>query len=62
MSRYQPYPKYKESGVEWLGEVPEKWKIIPLKYSILNFRTTPIPKKPTNSPSLDESRRRAYST
>ena len=21
------YPKYKESGVEWLGEVPEHWHI-----------------------------------
>ena len=26
MSRYQPYPKYKESGIEWLGEVPEHWE------------------------------------
>ncbi len=23
--RWQPYPKYKPSGVEWLGEVPEGW-------------------------------------
>ena len=26
-----PYPAYKDSGVEWLGEVPEHWKVIPLK-------------------------------
>jgi type I restriction enzyme S subunit len=25
------YPKYKDSGVEWLGEVPEHWAILPLK-------------------------------
>lgn len=25
------YPKYKESGVEWLGEVPEHWEIFPVK-------------------------------
>jgi type I restriction enzyme S subunit len=25
MSNYRPYPKYKDSGVEWLGEVPEGW-------------------------------------
>lgn len=25
------YPKYKLSGVEWLGEVPKHWKIVPLK-------------------------------
>ena len=27
MSRYQPYPSYKDSGVEWLGDVPEHWGI-----------------------------------
>ncbi len=24
------YPNYKDSGVEWLGEVPEHWEILPL--------------------------------
>ena len=24
------YPAYKDSGVEWLGEVPEHWSVIPL--------------------------------
>lgn len=23
----KPYPKYKESGVEWIGEIPEGWEI-----------------------------------
>lgn len=32
MSRYKAYPAYKESGVEWLGRVPEGWKISPVKY------------------------------
>ena len=27
----QPYPAYKPSGVEWLGEVPEHWEVVPLK-------------------------------
>jgi len=27
------YPKYKESGVEWLGEVPEHWEVTRLKYA-----------------------------
>ncbi|MDP2850289.1 MAG: restriction endonuclease subunit S [Sulfuricurvum sp.] len=31
MSRYQPYPSYNDSGVEWLGEVPEHWKVFPIK-------------------------------
>ena len=32
MSHYKPYPKYKDSGVEWLGEVPEHWKVRPVKH------------------------------
>jgi type I restriction enzyme S subunit len=27
------YPKYKPSGVEWLGEVPEHWEVKRLKRS-----------------------------
>ena len=25
MNNFKPYPKYKDSGVDWLGEVPEHW-------------------------------------
>ena len=32
MSAYKPYPAYKDSGVEWLGEVPEHWEVVPYKY------------------------------
>jgi type I restriction enzyme S subunit len=28
-----PYPRYKPSGVEWLGDVPEHWEVKRLKYS-----------------------------
>jgi len=28
------YPKYKDSGVEWLGEVPEHWEVKRLKHSV----------------------------
>lgn len=31
LARYRPYPAYKDSGVEWLGEVPEGWASMPLK-------------------------------
>jgi type I restriction enzyme S subunit len=27
----KPYPKYKDSGVEWLGEIPEGWEVKKLK-------------------------------
>lgn len=32
MSRYKPYPAYKDSGMEWLGQVPEQWNIVPFKW------------------------------
>ena len=27
----KPYPKYKDSGVEWIGEVPEHWNVAPIR-------------------------------
>ena len=32
MSRYKRYEKYKDSGVEWIGEIPEHWEVSKLKY------------------------------
>lgn len=32
MSQYRAYPAYKDSGVEWIGLVPEHWKVAPVKY------------------------------
>ena len=32
MSHYKTYPAYKDSGVEWLGKVPEHWAQVPLKW------------------------------
>lgn len=31
-SKYQAYPEYKDSGVEWLGDVPEHWEVIKIKH------------------------------
>ncbi len=31
MRRWKRYPAYRDSGVEWLGEVPEGWEIGPVK-------------------------------
>lgn len=31
-SRFPEYPAYKDSGVEWLGEVPEHWSVLPVKW------------------------------
>lgn len=30
--KYPAYPQYKDSGVAWLGEVPEHWEVRRLKY------------------------------
>ena len=32
MNHYEPYPVYRESGVEWIGKVPEYWVICKLSY------------------------------
>ena len=32
--RYRPYPAYKHSGVEWLGEIPAHWEVKPLKRAL----------------------------
>lgn len=29
MTAFPKYPKYKDSGVEWLGDVPEHWDVLP---------------------------------
>ncbi|MBO0494510.1 restriction endonuclease subunit S [Pseudomonas sp. Marseille-Q1929] len=34
MSHYRPYPVYKDSGVEWLGRVPEHWGLSQLKHLV----------------------------
>jgi len=31
MKQLKPYPKYKPSGVEWLGDVPEHWRVVQFK-------------------------------
>lgn len=30
--QFKQYPSYKDSGVEWLGDVPEHWQVKPNKY------------------------------
>lgn len=32
MSHYKRYLSYKDSGVEWIGEVPEHWTVQPVKH------------------------------
>ena len=41
--KYKPYPKYEDSGVEWVGDVPEGWETIKLKHCL-----TLVTKKASN--------------
>ena len=38
------YPSYRDSGVEWLGKVPEHWEVKRLKY-VASYRTSSVDKK-----------------
>jgi hypothetical protein len=30
--QWRRYPEYKDSGIEWLGDIPNHWKLTPLRY------------------------------
>jgi type I restriction enzyme S subunit len=32
MAEYKPYPTYKDSKIQWLGEIPEHWEILRTKF------------------------------
>ena len=32
MSKYRRYERYKNSGVEWIGEIPEEWEVVKIKH------------------------------
>ena len=35
MSHYKPYPAYKDSGVEWIGQIPDHWETLRIKRGAL---------------------------
>jgi restriction endonuclease S subunit len=43
----QRYEKYKPSGIEWLGDIPEHWNIKKLKY-VAEVNSTTLPEKKDN--------------
>ncbi|HAV5745296.1 TPA: restriction endonuclease subunit S [Acinetobacter baumannii] len=49
MAKYQKYAEYKESAVEWLGEIPSHWRVSKVKY-LAPFQVgwTPPTKNDTN--------------
>ena len=42
-SNLKPYPTYKPSGVEWLGDVPAHWEVRRLRYAV-NMRVSNVDK------------------
>ncbi|SLM31032.1 Restriction modification system DNA specificity domain protein [Desulfamplus magnetovallimortis] len=40
----KPYPKYKDFGVEWLGEIPEQWNLKKIKYITTKIGSGVTPK------------------
>lgn len=44
MSHYKPYPEYKESGVAWIGLVPEYWEVKRLRH-VADFSNSNVDKK-----------------
>lgn len=48
---FPTYPKYKDSGVEWLGTVPEHWEVQPIKHIV----SIPVTDGPHETPEfIDE--------
>lgn len=44
MSHYKPYSAYKDSGVEWIGQVPEHWEMKRLRH-VAYFTNSNVDKK-----------------
>ena len=42
--RFRRYPDYRDSGVEWLGEIPAHWEVRPLK-TLASIRPSNVDKK-----------------
>lgn len=40
----QRYPSYRDSGTEWLGDVPAHWRTVPLR-QLASYRTSSVDKK-----------------
>jgi type I restriction enzyme S subunit len=53
MSRYKRYPAYKDSGVEWIGEVPEHWEVKRLKYTASSCKNGVWGDDPTGNATED---------
>ena len=53
MSHYKPYPAYRDSGVEWIGQVPLHWDVKRLKYTIASCKNGVWGDDPTGNAEED---------
>ncbi len=50
--KYQKYPEYKDSGVEWVGDAPSHWQTLKFKCAITEKKKTLAPHLPAGSISF----------
>ena len=43
MAKYQQYDEYKDSGVEWLGEIPKDWEMWKIAHAYLEIGSGTTP-------------------
>ncbi len=43
MAKLKQYEKYKDSGIPWIGKIPEHWEVKKLKYLAINYDSKRIP-------------------
>lgn len=52
MSRWERYPAYKDSGIEWIGEIPAHWGVEKFKHLFMEKKKTKDPTLPAGSISF----------
>jgi len=50
-SRYKPYSRYKDSGVEWLGKIPRDWELKRLRF-LAPIQREKLEEKPDDLPYI----------
>ncbi|POV92556.1 restriction endonuclease subunit S [Aeromonas caviae] len=62
--KYTAYPEYKNSGVEWLGNIPAHWKVCRLKYlaTIKNGQDFKLVQSDSGFPVMGSGGQFAYAT
>ena len=56
MDKYKKYPAYKDSGVEWLGDIPEGWG----KGKVGQYFDIQLGKMLQNTPATGEDQKLSY--